>query len=235
MSKIDAIDAIKPVNAYEIHKVLSSEKLTDNMKAEYLRKNETQIKKVLKTDISKEEFQQIMENRPLIRFKPLKNSFTKRGDDIIFAKTMNIDKKQIRSFINSIIDSNFEIRNRQDRDRIETAKAYVYRHGTKDQVVAFLQYELSDVQNTLRKLYETLDLNSGGLAGYFSRPIHRMDNRTLGKLYHTIDKALINSADAGFIDKSKLNSTAEWALVRIYQIQNNSKVIRAYKLYKNLT
>lgn len=228
MTKIQPINSI---DALEVYKILSSEKLTDTQKAQFIKKNSVAIKNLAKTNISKQEFQELMSHRPLIRFRPLKNSFTKQGDDIMFAKSVGITKKEIRKYINSIIDNNFE---NQHPENIEKAKAYVYRHGTKAQVVSFLEYELSDVKTTLQKLYKTLEDNSGGLADYFSRPIHRMDNITLGKLYNTIDKSLKNSANAGYIKQDELNSHAEWALVRIYQIQNNSKVLRALEVYKDL-
>lgn len=229
MNKIQPINSI---DALEVYKILSSEKLTDAQKAQFIKKNAVAIKNLAKTDITQNEFKELMTHRPLIRFRPLKNSFTKQGDDIMFAKSVGITKKEIKKYINSIIDNNFE---NQHPENIEKAKAYVYRHGTKAQVVSFLEYELSDVKTTLQKLYKTLEDNSGGLADYFSRPIHRMDNITLGKLYNTIDKSLKNSANAGYISKTDLNSHAQWALVRIYQIQNNSKVLRAYEAYKDLT
>ncbi len=228
MNKIQPINSI---NALEVYKILTSQKLTDTQKAQFIKKNSVAIKNLAKTDITQNEFREIMSHRPLVRFRPLKNSFTRQGDDVMFAKSVGITKKEIRKYINSIIDNNFE---NQHPENIEKAKAYVYRHGTKAQVVSFLEYELSDVKTTLQKLYKTLEDNSGGLADYFSRPIHRMDNITLGKLYNTIDKSLKSSADAGYISKADLNSHAEWALVRIYQIQNNSKLIKACKIYEDL-
>lgn len=228
---MDKIQPINSINALEVYKVLSSEKLTDAQKAQFIKKNSVAIKKLAKTDITQNEFKELMSHRPLVRFRPLKNSFTKQGDDIMFAKSVGITKKEIRKYINSIIDNNFE---NQHPENIEKAKAYVYRHGTKAQVISFLEYELSDVKTTLQKLYKTLEDNSGGLADYFSRPIHRMDNITLGKLYNSIDKSLKNSANAGYINKADLNSHAQWALVRIYQIQNNSKLIRACEIYEDL-
>lgn len=229
---MDKIQPISSLDALEVYKILSSEKLTDNQKAQFIKKNATAIKNIAKTEISKEELKEIMTHRPLIRFRPLKNSFTKQGDDIMFAQSVGISKKEISKYVNSIIENNFE---NQNPENIEKTKAYVYRHGSKTQVVSFLEYELSDVKTTLRKLYKTLEDNSGGLADYFSRPIHRMDNSTLRKLYKTIDKSLRASADAGYINSEELNSHAQWALVRIYQIQNNSKVLRAYEAYKDLT
>lgn len=228
------MDKIQPINSIDslmVYKVLSSEKLTDAQKAQFIKKNAVAIKNLAKTDITQNEFKELMTHRPLIRFRPLKNSFTKQGDDIMFAKSVGITKKEIKKYINSIIDNNFK---NQHPENIEKAKAYVYRHGTKAQVVSFLEYELSDVKTTLQKLYKTLEDNSGGLADYFSRPIHRMDNITLGKLYNTIDKSLKNSANAGYIKHDEINTHAQWALVKIYEIQNNSKLIRAYEAYSNL-
>lgn len=130
---------------------------------------------------------------------------------------------------------NFEIQTDADKTNIDMLRTYVYRHGTKEQVVAFLENELSDVKNVLKSLYHTLDDNSGGIADYFMRPIHRMDNNTMRRLYNTIDKSLKASVDAGYTDEAKLKETSEWALVRIYQIQNNSRVLRAAKIYNELT
>ncbi len=177
----------------------------------------------------------LMEHRPLVRFRPLKNSFTKQGDDELLAQALNINKKDIKKYINSIISSNFEIHDRQKRDNIESTKSYVYRHGTKEQVVAYLEYELSDVKHVLQSLYKTLDENSGDFAGYFNRPIHRMDNRTMRKIYNVVEKSLKKSADGGFITSEQQQDAARWALVKIYQIQNNSRLIRACEAYREIT
>ena len=211
MDKISAINSIKPISFNEIQKILSSEKLTDAQKAEFL-----------------------MQNRPLIKFRPLKNSFTKKGDKILLAKSLNIKENEINNYIYSIINTNFDIKENITKNNIEKVKTYIYRHGNKSQVIAFLEYELSDVKTTLEKLYKTMQDNSGGLCDYFSRPIHRMDNKTLAKLYNVIDKSLKKSVNEGNLTKEQYNSTAQWALVRIYQIQNNSKLIRACECYKDL-
>ena len=231
MDKIQAIDSIDNVT---LQRILSSAKLTDTQKAEFIRKNSATIKNIMKTEISKSEFSEMMKGRPLVRLRPLKNSFTKKGDTILLAESLGLQERDIKKYINSIIETVFEIQNTRDKDNIEKVKAYVYRHGSKDQVVRFLEYELSDVKTTLAKLYKTLEDNSGGLADYFSRPIHRMDNNTLRKLYSTIDKSLRNSLNAGYMNSDECNSHAQWALVRIYQIQNNSKLIRAYEVYHDL-
>lgn len=232
---MDKINPVSSIDYIKIHEVLSSPSLTNGQKAEFIKMNSSEIKSTLKLEITKDEFKQLMTNRPLIRFRPLKNSFTKKGDDILLAQSLGIETTDVKKYINSIIDMNFEIQTDADKTNIDKLRTYVYRHGTKEQVIAFLENELSDVKNVLKSLYHTLDDNSGGVADYFMRPIHRMDNNTMRRLYNTIDKSLKASADAGYMDDAKLRETSEWALVRIYQIQNNSRVLRACKIYDELT
>ena len=52
---------------------------------------------------------------------------------------------------------------------------------------------------------------------------------------HTEGPGIWRDVDAGYMDEAKLKETSEWALVRIYQIQNNSRVLRAAKIYNELT
>ena len=61
-----------------------------------------------------------------------------------------------------------------------------------------------------------------------------MSNATLIKLYNVIDKNLKNARDKGSLTEEQYNKTAKRALVRIYQLQNNSKLINAIKTYKVL-
>ncbi|MCM1265088.1 MAG: hypothetical protein NC200_02720 [Candidatus Gastranaerophilales bacterium] len=224
--KITSIDAIT------VSRVLRSNKLTYQQKAEFLKKNSSAIKQIIRTEISQSELETIMKKRPLIRFRPLKNSFTKQGDKILLAKSLGIEKKEVNSYINNIVNNGFKTDENVTPDNIAKVSNYVFRHGTKQQVIKFLDYELSDAKFTLERLYKLVDENDGGLFEYFSRPIHRMDNRTLSKLYNVISKNLNNSAKAGYIDKDKLDSISEFALVKIYQIQNHSKLIRAAEIYK---
>ena len=225
---------VQPITAINIQRVLSSTKLTDAQKAQFLKENAVAIKEVAKTEITKVEFAQMMKERPLIRFRPFKNSFTKRGDRILLAKSLGIEQDELDNYIDKIISEGLDARHLISKENVEKVKTYIYRHGKKGDVVKFLDYELSDARFTVKKLYKTLEDNSGGMADYFSRPIHRMDNRTLVNLYGVIDKRLRMSKEAGFLTEDECNATAQWALVRIYEIQNNSKLIRAYKLYKDL-
>ena len=225
---------VKAIDAIKINKVLNSTKLTDAQKAEFIKQNVVEIKQILKSKITKEEFVHLMHNRPLIRFRPFKNSFTKCGDKILLAKSIGINANDVEHYVSRLVDSDMQISNSASKNEIELVKTYIYRHGTKEQVIKCLDYELSNVNSTLKTLYKTLKDNSGGLSDYFARPIHRMDNKTLTKLYSIIDKRLVAAYEAGVIDKKEFNVSAKWALIRIYQIQNNSKIIRAFNKYKDL-
>ena len=226
---------ISPINALNIEKVLSSSKITDAQKAQYILENKQQIHHIMQTEITKDDFVYMMKTRPLVRFKPIKNSFTKRGDKVILAKSLGIPESKIESYIENIIETNFEIKDDVTRDNIQQIKTYVYRHGKKDEVAAFLDYELSDINTMLKNLYKTLDDELVGMASYFVRPIHRMDNFTLEKLYNIIDRRIREAEQAGVITSDKSLEISRWALVRIYQIQNNSKLIHAFNAYKDLT
>lgn len=226
---------IPSINEISLSKVLHSPKLTYAQKAEFIKNNITQIKQLVKSEINEPELKMIMKNRPLIRFRPLKNSFTKRGDKILLAKSLGIEPKDINKYINNLLETNFDTSGSITPENIEKTKLYVFRHGTKDQVVKFFDYELSNVKFTLERLYRLLDENSGELAGYFSRPIHRMDNKTLAKLYDVTIKNINKAVKDGILSHGEEDGLAEWALVKIYQIQNNSKLIRAAKMYNALT
>ena len=122
---MDKVQPVSSITTFELYRVLSSEKLTDNQKAEFLHKNSSAVKSIAEKEITREEFKEIMANRPLIKFRPLKNSFTKQGDDIILAKSLDINKKDINKYINSVIETNFEIHDTQDKDKIEIGRAHV--------------------------------------------------------------------------------------------------------------
>ena len=119
-------------------------------------------------------------------------------------------------------------------DIYKQIKTYVYRHGTKKQVIAILDYELRHTTDILKTLYRTLDYNSCGIANYFMFPHHKLDNSTLIKLYNVIDKNLELSSESGKISEVNALETAEWALAKIYDIQNNQHFQNAIKLKKEL-
>ena len=225
---------IQAINAINIEKVLSSKKLTDSQKAEFINNNSIEIKQVMKNNITKEEFSHLMKNRPLIRFRPIRNSFTKKGDKILLAQSLGIEPTDVEKYIARIVESNFDLQKDVTPENIEKVKTYVFRHGKKDEVVAFLDYELSEPKKVLTRLYKVLDDNCDGIAGYFSRPIHRMDNKMLTRLYRVIDNRLKAGLNDGAYTPKKQAMATEWALVKLYQIQNNSKLIRASRIYENM-
>lgn len=177
-----------------------------------------------------------MENRPLQKFRPLKNSYTKMGDKIILAKALGIEPSQVADHIKNIANSMKDVDNLDflSIDNFEMIKSYVYRHGTKDELVAFLDYELTKSKHVVDSLYKNLSYYAGGIADYFIRPIHRMDNKTLVKLYNVIDKHINISRQNGITTDEESKKLAEWTLIQIYKIQNNSKLINAIKTYKTI-
>lgn len=226
---------VEPLTVNKIIKVLSATHISASEKEQFIRANRVEIDSLLAGKINTEAFQRVMKDRPLILFKPLKNSFTKAGDKKILANTLGISPNQVGSFIQGVADD-IKSGNIKDipKEKLELAKSYAYRHGTKEQVIDFLDYELSSAKDILGVLYRTLSYNAGGTADYFVRPIHRMDNKTMVGLYDIIDKNLKDAKTAGNISEIDRERTAEWALVRIYEIQNNQKLRNAVKLRNKL-
>lgn len=226
------IQKIMVTDFYTLHKLMVSSSISNDQKAKFIMYNQAQIKQILaNANISAIEFYNIMKNRPLVKFRPLKNSFTKRGDKILVAKTLGIEPEDVDSYIKTVTS---ELQDIDDldflpEDKIYAIKTYVYRHGSKDQLVAFLDYELTKTQDVLKTLYRTLEYNTGGVADYFVRPIHRFDNRTLINIYNVIDKHLDKVQIEGDCTDEQKTKIAKWALVRIYQIQNNNKFKNAIK------
>ena len=162
--------------------------------------------------------------------------FTKKGDKILLAKALEINPSDINGYIKNVSESLENIDNLDflHKDKVEMIKTYVYRHGSKDEVVNFLDYELKQAKDKVKTLYKTLTYYTGGIADYFIRPIHRMDNKTLVRVYKIINKHIQESYANGDISDVDNKKLAKWALVRIYKIQNNSKLINAIKTYNEL-
>jgi hypothetical protein len=239
--KIDKIDKINPVgnlDLYKVREVITSSKITTDQKIKFIKKNHSKISHLVDEKISSSDFKTIMNNRPLILFKPLKNSYTKAGDKKLLAIALGIKPNEVDNYIKNI---NLQVRSMQDintmgisKDNYEEVKTYIFRHGEKEQVINFLDYELSHAKNILHVLYHTLEYNSGGVADYFIRPIHRLDNGTMLGIYNVVDKNLKAGRASGKISDVQAQETAEWALARIYKIQNNQRLQNAIKLKKEL-
>ena len=230
------IDRIEHLDLEALKNVLSSTQITDSQKVQFVNKYKPEIEQIIKTQISNMDFRTIMQKRALIKFRPLKNSFTKKGDKIILAKALNINPSEVSNYIKNVASAMNNIDNIHGLtpEKMDMLKTYVYRHGSKDELVAFLDYELTQSKNIVESLYKTLNYYSGGIADYFIRPIHRMDNKTLIKVYRIIDKHIKKSITDGNLTDADSKLIAKWALVQIYKIQNNSKLINAIKTYKAL-
>ena len=57
---------------------------------------------------------------------------------------------------------------------------------------------------------------------------------TLIKIYNIIDKHIKQSYKEGKISEAQSEEVARWALIKIYKIQNNSKLLNAFKTYSVL-
>ena len=226
----------EPITFNKIYNVLSATHISATQKEQFINDNRTAIDEMMAGKIKTDSFRQIMMGRPLKLFKPLKNVMTKTADKKIFASAMGIEPSEVDDFISEISE---EIKNGEvediSKDKIELVKTYVYRHGKKDDLLNFLDYELASAGDILGVLYRTLQYNTGGAADYFVRPIHRMNNNTLVEMYDIVDTNLKNAARSGDISELDRERTAEWALVRIYEIQNNQKLKNAVKLKRELS
>jgi len=230
-----SVSRIDPIDIPKIRSVLAAQNISETTKVEFLKTNNKEIKSAFKTIMTSEEYSILMQGRPLEKFKPVKNSFTKRGDKILLAKALDIQTSEVNSTIESVYNSMIQNGNIElSRDKINLLRSYVYRHGTKDQVVAFLGDELSHTKDILQLLYRTLQYDTNGVADYFLRPIHRLDNKTLVKIYKTVDENLVQAKNEGKITEMDELKTSELVLKRIYLIQNNSRLLGAIKTYKTL-
>ena len=230
------VNKIEHLDIEALQKVLTSNRITESQKTSFLLSNRNQISKIMENSITSTDFKILMQNRTLQKFRPLKNSYTKWGDKIILAKAIGIKPAEIPDFVKKTSNTINDMDNLNflPKSKLEMIKSYVYRHGSKDELVNFLDWELKHTKNILKTLYTTLNYYSGGVADYFIRPIHRMDNKTLIRIYHVINKNLKLTESSGNISETDSKKIAKWALIRIYQIQNNSKFINAVKTYNVL-
>ena len=229
------IRKIETLTINKVYNILSATHISASQKEDFLRVNSVEINALFSDKINTESFRKIMKNRPLKLFRPFKNSYTKAGDKKILAETLGIPLSEVNDYITNLseIIKSGDFKKLQNTQP-ELIKSYVYRHGKIDEVINFLDYELSTAKDTLEVLYNTLSYNTGGAADYFVRPIHRLNNKTLICLYDIIDKNLKTAKTMGDISEESREQTAQWALVRIYEIQNNQKLKNALKLKRIL-
>lgn len=229
------VSRVENLTFNRIQRVLSANHITADQKEQFLIANSVQIHQLMASKVNAPAFKIIMKNRPLRIFRPLKNSVTKAGDKKILAEILEIEPCDIDDYITEV-GERIAANDLKDisKDNIETLKTYVYRHGKKEDVLNFLNFELNSAADTLHALYQTLSYETGGVADYFSRPIHRLDNKTMIDLYDVIDKNLSRAKAMGNMTEEDRESAAQWALVKIYEIQNNQHLKKALELKHRL-
>ena len=236
ISAISSIDSMTPITLSKVREVLTSNKISQGKKTEFVRHFKTQIQEALDVKLTGIEYKRIMGTRPLQKFRIFKNSITKRGDKRMLAMLLEIEPAEVDEYIKNVTEAMKDVNELGflPKNKMDSIKTYVYRHGSKDEIVEFLDYELRTSKDVLKTLYSTLEYHTGGIADYFIRPVHRMTNNTMIRLYNVIDKNLKSAYETGSITREQYDKDARNALIRIYQIQNNSKLINAIKTYKIL-
>lgn len=213
----------------------------------------------LECKLSKEEFKQISANnatvkmaaneykalikaRPLIKYKPIKNSFAKRVDRGLLAEGLNIPEEDIETYIQGVIDKNFvenyqvELSNCKKtikQEEINMARTYVYRHGKQQQVLSYLDNELQTSGNILKTMYDTLNDELTGVASYYYRPCHPLSRDRAKEMYEIFTKHINKAHKSGQINKETALKTAQDALDIIIKIQDNPDVRQAFRFVWN--
>jgi len=230
------VNKIGAIDFYTLHNILTSNKITESQKSHFLIQNKVEIERFARNNLTASEFAAIMKNRPLVKFQLIRNSFKKRGDKILLANALEIDPGDVDGYISDVTEELKELNQLKflQKDKFDTLKTYIYRHGSKSQLVDFLDLELIKADDKIKTIYSTLEYHTGGMADYFIRPIHRMDNKTLVKLYNVIDKHIKAEQDLGNISEADSEKVGKWALIQLYQLKNNSQLINAIKTYKTL-
>lgn len=225
-----------PIDVYSLHHILASEDLTDVQKLNFLKRHSDEVKGILEIELGTEDFNKIMANRPLMIFRPIKNVFTKTGDRIMLAKTLEIPPEELDGFVKKATrtlpkrgEASFI-----SEEQLDAIKTYIYRHGSQEQVIKFMDYELSHTKNIKKTLRKTLSYTKGGVADYFTRPIHRMKDKTLLGLFETVLKNLSDRKDAGELTDDEVLKISKVVLARIYQLKENSKLKNSAKLKREL-
>ena len=232
---IQAINSF-PIDVYSLRHILASDALTDVQKINFIKRNSTEIKGILEIELGTDDFNKIMANRPLMIFKPIKNVFTKKGDRMLLAKTLEIPLNELDDFVKKATKT---LPKRDEiglipKDKLDAIKTYVFRHGSKEQVIEFLDYELSTSKEIKKTLRKTLQYTTGGVADYFARPIHRMDNRTMVALFNVVYKNIVEQKQLGFLSENDAFKISNASLARIYQLKENSKLKNSSKTKKEI-
>ena len=235
---IHGIGPVGPLDLYKVREIMTSNKITQTEKIKFLNENHATIKSLAEQKISGAEYEKMIDARPLKLQNPLKNIGIKYVDWKLTAHTLGIKPSEVKGYMGDIVN---KLETMEDlktlgisEDVYKTIRTHVYRMGSKKQVITNLDYELHHTENILDSLYHSLDYNSCGIANYFMFAHRRLDNKTLIKIYNVIDKNLKLHTASGKISEANALQTAEWALAKIYDIQNNQHFQNVIKLRQEL-
>ena len=238
VDKINSIKPIGPLDLLKVREIMISNRINQTEKIKFLKENHAKIKCLAEEKISGADYEKMMEVRPLKLQNPLKNICIKVVDCKITAKALGIKPSEVRKYMGDVVNKLESMEDLKSlgisEDVYRQIKTHVYRMGSKKQVITNLDYELHHTEDIAKVLYHTLDYNSCGVANYFMFPHRRLDNSTLLKIYNVIDKNLKEHCETGKISEANALQTAEWALARIYDIQNNQHFKNTMKLKKEL-
>ena len=146
--------------------------------------------------ISKKEYESIVNKRPLIKFRPVVNTFIKSSDKSLLAESLSVPKRQVDGVINETIQyllyknpssiyynpykefndlyleeefkklmlekhitNPIEIEQQEllyYQEHCSIIEPYIYRHGTKEQLIDYMKLQLSDAKSALKNLYNIL-------------------------------------------------------------------------------
>lgn len=237
IERIDAVNSLYPLDISKIRQVMAATDISSVRKVRFVERNQAVIRDLSKPLLTGKEYSYLMLSRPLEKFRPVKNSFTKRGDKILLAKAFGIPFSEVDDYIAEFRD---DIKVLNDlkflpEDKYTAIRAYIFRHGSKEDLVAFLEVELKKSKDKIKSIEKNLVYHNGGMADYFIRPIHRMDNNTFIKIYNVLDKNIQDCFASGQLSEAERDKISLWSLQRLYEIKNNSQFINAVKTYKVLS
>ena len=146
-----SIEPIQPITPLYVNKVLATNKLTNEQKFQFLKENMAVIKSFNREEINMHELKEILKTRPLIRFRPLKNSFTKQGDKKLLSKALGIEPSQVDGYINSMVKNGYISSSEADSAYNEEL---IFKKGEDDNGLKMVMYYQDAVYNELKDLEE---------------------------------------------------------------------------------
>ena len=99
------VSKVENISFEKVMEIMASTKISDAQKAQFVSQHQPQITKIIETKITDSEFKDMMGKRAIIKFRPLKNSFTKKGDKILLAKALEINPSDINGYIKNVSES----------------------------------------------------------------------------------------------------------------------------------